>query len=93
MVKVAIPTIVQQSIVSVGMLLIQSAVNRFGSSFLAGYTAATKIDSIAIVPMVAVGNAASTYTAQNMSLELNEKLQMIRSLCQTHMICFCFQPP
>ncbi len=66
MIKVAIPTIIQQSIVSVGMLLIQSAVNRFGSSFLAGYTAATKIDNIAIVPMVAVGNAASTYVAQNM---------------------------
>ncbi len=66
MVKVAIPTIIQQSIVSVGMVLIQSVVNRFGSTFLAGYTAATKIDGIAIVPMVAVGNAASTYVAQNM---------------------------
>ena len=55
MVKVAVPTIVQQSIVSVGMVLVQSVVNRFGSTFLAGYTAATKIDGIAIVPMVAVG--------------------------------------
>ncbi len=73
MIKVAIPTIVQQSIVSVGMLLIQSAVNRFGSTFLAGYTAATKIDSIAIVPMVAVGNAASTYVAQNMGAKKPER--------------------
>lgn len=81
MVKVAIPTIVQQSIVSVGMLLIQSAVNRFGSTFLAGYTAATKIDGIAIVPMVAVGNAASTYVAQNMGAKKPERIQMGYRIC------------
>ncbi|MCI8484293.1 MAG: MATE family efflux transporter [Lachnospiraceae bacterium] len=74
MVKVAIPTIVQQSIVSIGMVLIQSVVNRFGSTFLAGYTAATKIDGIAIVPMVAVGNAASTYVAQNMGAKKLDRI-------------------
>ena len=81
MIKVAIPTIVQQSIVSVGMLLIQSAVNRFGSTFLAGYTAATKIDSIAIVPMVAVGNAASTYVAQNMGAKKPERIRQGYRIC------------
>ncbi len=81
MVKVAVPTIVQQSIVSVGMLLIQSAVNRFGSTFLAGYTAATKIDSIAIVPMVAVGNAASTYVAQNMGAKKPERIGQGYRIC------------
>ena len=81
MVKVAIPTIVQQSIVSVGMLLIQSAVNRFGSTFLAGYTAATKIDGIAIVPMVAVGNAMSTYVAQNMGAKKTERIPMGYRIC------------
>ena len=87
MVKVAIPTIVQQSIVSVGMLLIQSAVNRFGSSFLAGYTAATKIDSIAIVPMVAVGNAASTYTAQNMGAKKPQRIGQGYRLCLLMAVC------
>ncbi|MFG6383029.1 MAG: MATE family efflux transporter [Lachnospiraceae bacterium] len=81
MVKVAIPTIVQQSIVSVGMLLVQSAVNRFGSTFLAGYTAATKIDNIAIVPMVAVGNAASTYVAQNMGAKKPERIRQGYQIC------------
>jgi putative MATE family efflux protein len=66
MTRVAIPTILQQSMVSIGMLLIQAAVNRFGSTFLAGYTAACKIDGIAIVPMVNAGNAVSTFVAQNM---------------------------
>lgn len=66
MTRVAIPTIIQQSMVSIGMLLIQAAVNRFGSVFLAGYTAACRIDGMAIVPMVNAGNATSTFVAQNM---------------------------
>lgn len=65
MIKIAIPSIVQQSIVAVGMLLVQSVVNGFGSSVLAGYTAGSRIESICIMPMLAVGNAMSTFTAQN----------------------------
>ena len=64
-VKVAVPSIIQQSIVSIGMLLVQSVVNGFGSSVLAGYSAGTRIESICIVPMIAMGNAISTFTAQN----------------------------
>lgn len=81
MVKVAVPTVIQQSIVSVGMLLIQAAVNRFGSTFLAGYTAAVKIDGIAIVPMVAVGNAMSTYVAQNMGAHKPERISKGYRIC------------
>lgn len=81
MVKVSIPTIIQQSIVSVGMLLIQAAVNRFGATFLAGYTAAVKIDGIAIVPMVAVGNAMSTYVAQNMGARKPERISQGYRIC------------
>ena len=65
-VRVAIPSIVQQSIVSIGMLLTQSAVNQFGSSALAGYSAGTRLESLCIVPMIATGNAMSTFTAQNL---------------------------
>lgn len=65
-VKVAIPSIIQQSIVSIGMLLTQSAVNQFGSSALAGYSAGSRLESLCIVPMIATGNAMSTFTAQNL---------------------------
>ncbi len=67
--RVAIPSIVQQSIVSIGMLLTQSAVNQFGSSALAGYSAGMRLESLAIVPMIATGNAVSTFTAQNLGAE------------------------
>lgn len=64
--RIAIPSIAQQSIVSIGMLLVQSVVNGFGSSVLAGYSAGTRIESVCIVPMIATGNAVSTFTAQNL---------------------------
>lgn len=63
--RIAIPSIVQQSIVSIGMLLVQSVVNGFGSAALAGYSAGSRIESICVVPMIATGNAVSTFTAQN----------------------------
>lgn len=66
MLRIAIPSMLQQSIVSIGMLLVQSVVNGFGSSVLAGYASGTRIESICIVPMIAMGNAMSTFTAQNM---------------------------
>lgn len=66
MLKVAVPSTLQQSIVHIGMLLVQSVINGYGSSVMAGYAAATRIESISIVPMLAIGNAMSTFTAQNM---------------------------
>lgn len=63
--RVAVPSIIQQSIVSFGALFVQALVNGYGSDVIAGYTAATKIDSIAIMPMLNVGNAVSSFTAQN----------------------------
>ncbi len=66
MVVVAVPSILQQSVVSIGMVLVQSVVNTFGSSVLAGYSARMRIESICIVPMIAIGNAMSTFAAQNL---------------------------
>ena len=65
MTKIALPSILQQSTVSIGMMLVQSVVNSFGAEALAGFSAGMRIESICIVPMVAIGNAISSYTAQN----------------------------
>ena len=66
MTRIALPSVLQQSTVSIGMLLVQSVVNSFGSEVLAGFTAAMRLDSICVVPMAAMGNAMSSYTAQNL---------------------------
>ena len=73
--KIAVPTILQQSIVSIGMLLVQSVVNGFGSGALAGYSAASRIESICIVPMIATGNAVATFTAQNIGAGQKERVK------------------
>lgn len=73
--KIALPTILQQSIVSIGMLLVQSVVNGFGSAVLAGYSAATRIESICVVPMIATGNAVATFTAQNIGAQKMDRVQ------------------
>lgn len=74
-VKIAIPSIIQQSIVSIGMLLTQSSVNRFGSDALAGYSAGMRLESIGIVPMIATGNAVSTFTAQNLGAGQRDRVK------------------
>lgn len=75
MVKVALPSTLQQSIVHIGMLLVQSVVNGFGASVMAGYAAATRIESISIVPMLAIGNAMSTFAAQNMGAGRTDRVR------------------
>lgn len=75
MVKIAIPSMLQQSIVSIGMLLVQSVVNGFGSSVLAGYTSGMRVESVCIVPMIASGNAMSTFTAQNLGAGNPERVK------------------
>ncbi len=62
---IAIPSILQQSIVSIGQLLIQSLVNSYGTSVIAGYSAAIKIDSFFKIVIISMGNAMSNFTAQN----------------------------
>lgn len=73
--RIAIPSMLQQSIVSIGMICVQALVNSYGETVMAGYTAATKIDSIAIMPMVNVGSAMSTFTAQNIGAERPERVK------------------
>ena len=71
---IALPSILQQSTVSIGMMLVQSVVNSFGSEVLAGFSAAMRIESIAVVPMSAMGNAMSSYTAQNLGADKTERV-------------------
>ncbi|MDO4305494.1 MAG: MATE family efflux transporter [Eubacteriales bacterium] len=86
--KIAIPSIIQQSIVSIGMLLTQSAVNRFGSSALAGFSAGSRLESICVVPMIATGNAVSTFTAQNLGAGKPDRIRKGYGVSYGIIICF-----
>lgn len=62
---VAVPSILQQSFVSVGNLFIQKLVNGFGSSVVAGFSAAIKLNTFCITSITTLGNGVSGFTAQN----------------------------
>ena len=62
---VALPMAFQMSIIAIGSLMLQFALNGLGSVSVAAYTASQKIDSIATFPMNSFGTAMATYAAQN----------------------------
>ena len=63
---IAIPSILQQSFISVGNIIIQSVINGFGSSVMAGYSAAVKLNNMIITSLTTLGNGISNFTAQNL---------------------------
>ena len=62
---IAIPSILQQSFISVGNIVLQSVINSFGPSVMAGYSAAVKLNNIVITSLTTLGNGISNYTSQN----------------------------
>jgi putative MATE family efflux protein len=64
-IKLGIPASIQQTVLSLGMIAVQGLVNSFGSVTIAAYTAAARLDSIAMMPIMNLGMALSTFTAQN----------------------------
>lgn len=73
--KIGVPSMIQQSIVSLSMMLMQGLVNSYGKVFVAGYTAATKIDTLAMMPNMNFSNAMSSYTAQNIGAGKDERVE------------------
>ena len=63
--RVALPMAFQMSIIAIGALILQVALNGLGAVSVAAYTAAQKIDSIATMPLNSMGTAMATYSAQN----------------------------
>ena len=63
---VAVPSILQQSFISVGNIIIQGVINSFGSAVIAGYSAAVKLNNLVITSLTTLGNGISNFTAQNL---------------------------
>ena len=62
---IAVPSILQQSFISVGNILIQGVINSFGTGVMAGYSAAVKLNNLVITSFTTLANGVSNYTAQN----------------------------
>lgn len=72
---IAVPSILQQSFISVGNIIIQGVINSFGSSVMAGYSAAIKLNNLVITSFTTLANGISNYTAQNLGAEKPERVR------------------
>ena len=72
---VAIPSILQQSFISVGNIIIQGIINGFGPGVMAGYAASVKLNNLVITSLTTLGNGISNFTSQNLGAKKNERIK------------------
>lgn len=72
---IAVPSILQQSFISVGNILIQRVINSFGISVTAGYAAAVKLNNLVITSFTTLGNGMSNFTAQNIGAGIPDRVR------------------
>ncbi|MBU9725120.1 MATE family efflux transporter [Diplocloster modestus] len=98
---VAVPSILQQSFISIGNLFVQRLVNGYGSTVMASYSAVVKLNTFAITSFTTMANGLSSFTAQNMGAMKSERVQkgfragvrMILLICVPFFIAyFVFSP-
>jgi len=71
---IAIPSILQQSFISIGNILIQGVINDFGAGVIAGYSVAIKLNNLVITSFTTLGNGISNYTAQNIGANILSRI-------------------
>lgn len=72
---VAIPSVLQQSFISVGNIIIQGVINGFGAGVIAGYSASVKLNNLVTTSFTTLGNGISNYTAQNIGAGKYERIK------------------
>ena len=72
---IAVPSILQQSFISVGNIIIQGIINGFGSGVMAGYAASVKLNNLVITSLTTLGNGISNFTAQNLGAGKPERVK------------------
>ncbi len=93
---IAVPSIMQQSFISIGNIMIQGCINGFGVSVAAGYAAAVKLNNLVITSFSTIGNGMSNYTAQNIGAKIYPRvregfkagLKLVWTLCIP--LCFLY---
>jgi len=73
--RIGLPTGFQQTFVSLGMMAIMAIVNTFGTNVIAGYAAAIRIDSLAILPAINFSAALATFVGQNIGAGRSDRVR------------------
>ncbi len=93
---ISVPSILQQSFVSVGQLFVQGMVNSCGLDVMAGYSSAIKLNTFAVTSFSTVGSSISSFTAQNVGageyhrIKKGFKTGLIFSLCIAATFAICY---
>ncbi len=73
--KLGIPSGIQQTLVAAGMMVLTRVVNAFGTDVMAGFSAASRLDTFAMMPTMNLGMAVSTFTGQNLGAGKPERVR------------------
>ena len=95
-IRIAVPSALQQSFISVGNLIIQGVINGFGAGVMAGYSAAVKLNNLVITSLTTLGNGISSFTAQNIGAGREQRvregfrvgLKMVWLICVPFLIVY-----
>lgn len=80
--RLAVPMGFQASIIAIGTISVQVALNTLGTTAVAAYTAASKIDMLCTMPSMSFGITMATYTAQNYGANLFQRIKTgVRQCC------------
>ncbi len=72
---IAIPSIFQQSVISIGNIVLQGLINGFGTAVIAGYGASVKLNNLTINTLTTLGNGVSAFTAQNIGAAKHDRVK------------------
>ena len=86
MTRIAVPCIFQQACVALAHTIVQSIVNTYSTSVIAGYEAASKLHNFAYMSFNTLGTALSTFVAQNHGARKSDRI--IRGYNVSTLICF-----
>ncbi|MDY2736403.1 MATE family efflux transporter [Intestinibacter sp.] len=73
--KIAIPMSMQFSVTAVGIIIVQSAINTFGATVIASYTAASKVQQLVMQPSISLGVTMATYAGQNLGARRFDRIK------------------
>lgn len=87
--RLGLPMAVQFIIISLGILAIQSVCNTFGPETIAGFVSATRMEQLALQPMISFGIAMAVYTAQNYGAGKYDRIRQGVRQCSLLSLVFC----
>ncbi len=90
--RLGLPMAMQFTIISLGILAIQSVCNTFGPETIAGFVSATRMEQLAMQPMISFGVAMAVYSAQNYGACQYERIRRGVRQCSLVSLGFCLIP-